>query len=90
MIKHLPFFLIINHIKNKNMAVKKFKQINQDSVLANANKAEHGFATFAHVNVVVDAVNAAETDNVALEVRVAALEAIVADLEDRIVVLETP
>jgi hypothetical protein len=72
------------------MALKKIKQVNQDPVLTNAAKAEHGFATFAHVNVVIDAVNAVEIDNETLAVKVAALEAIVADLESRIVVLETP
>ena len=36
------------------MALKKFKQINQDPVLAKAQKAEHGFATFAHLNTVVE------------------------------------
>ena len=39
------------------MAIKKFKQINQDPVLAKAQKAEHGFATFAHVNAVIEEVN---------------------------------
>lgn len=32
------------------MALKKYKQIAQDPILAKAPKAEHGFATFAHLN----------------------------------------
>jgi len=50
-------------------ALKKQKQIAQDPILVAAPKAEHGFATFAHINVLIEKIN---------------------DLENRIVVLETP
>lgn len=36
------------------MALKKFKQIAQDPVLAKASAAEHGFATFAHLNEIIE------------------------------------
>lgn len=36
------------------MALKKFKQTAQDPILAKAPAAEHGFATFAHLNAVVE------------------------------------
>lgn len=39
------------------MALKKFKQKTPDAILIKAAKAEHGFATFAHLNVIVDYIN---------------------------------
>lgn len=39
------------------MALKKFKQKTPDAILIKAPKAEHGFATFAHLNAVVQEVN---------------------------------
>jgi len=40
------------------MALKKFKQKTPDAILIKAPKAEHGFATFAHLNAVVEEINA--------------------------------
>lgn len=39
------------------MALKKFKQKTPDEILIKAPRAEHGFATFAHLNAVVEEVN---------------------------------
>lgn len=36
------------------MALKKFKQKTPDEILIKAPRAEHGFATFAHLNTVVE------------------------------------
>jgi len=74
MIKYLPFFLILTLQKNKNMALKKFKQVNEDSVLANATKAEYGIPKFAHINELVTYINALQTTVEQLAVRVTALE----------------
>ncbi len=39
------------------MAVKKVKQVVDDSVLGKAPRAEHGLARYAHVNEVIAEVN---------------------------------
>lgn len=49
------------------MALEKLKQVQKDPVLDKAPKAEHGLATYAHLNVLVEYINK-------LEERIAALE----------------
>lgn len=56
------------------MALKKQKQIANDPILKDAERAEHGHATFAHVNVLVEQINELETIIAELAVRVEALE----------------
>lgn len=51
------------------MALEKLKQVFEDANLKDAPKAEHGIPKFAHVNVLVDYINALET-------RLAAREAV--------------
>ena len=51
------------------MALEKLKQVFEDANLKDAPKAEHGTPKFAHVNVLVDYINALET-------RLAAREAV--------------
>lgn len=56
------------------MALAKLKQIAEDPILAAAPAAEHGIPKFAHVNELVDYINALEATVAALAVRVTALE----------------
>jgi len=42
------------------MALEKLKQVFEDANLKDAPKAEHGTPKFAHLNVLVDYINALE------------------------------
>ena len=56
------------------MAIEKFKQVANDPVLKDVPRAEHGQATFAHVNVLVEKINELEAIVAALTLRVEVLE----------------
>jgi uncharacterized protein YdcH (DUF465 family) len=47
--------------------LKKQKQIAKDPILAAAPRAEHGFVTFAHLNVLVEKINELEARIIVLE-----------------------
>jgi len=49
------------------MALEKLKQVFEDANLKDAPKAEHGTPKFAHLNVLVDYINALEARIYALE-----------------------
>jgi hypothetical protein len=47
--------------------LKKQKQIAEDPILVAAPRAEHGFVTFAHLNLLVEKINELEARIIVLE-----------------------